>query len=189
MRARLVLFLTLAASVPGPFGFVAAAAAQAIPAGRLAVLQAESRGGTAARDLAAMRAGVGSGDPQTVRIAVRALGRLQKPALIADLTPALRHSIPEIRAEAANAIAQAAQGLKGDPKGGGSAAASARRCANRSPACPTRERRMLNVLKRRCSLRPRTRASPIGWGSRRASKRCCASTDRSAPPARLPSSI
>jgi cyclophilin family peptidyl-prolyl cis-trans isomerase len=125
MRARLVLFLALAASIPGPAGLVPAAAAQAIPPGRLAVLQAESRGGASARDLAAMRGGVGSGDPQTVRIAVRALGRLQKPALIVDITPALRHRIPEIRAEAANAIAQAAQGLRDDPKGGGSAASSA----------------------------------------------------------------
>src|SRR6184192_4899622 len=99
MRARLVLLLTLAAAGPGP-GFVPAAAAQTIPPGRLAVLQAESRGGAATRDLAAIRAGVGSGDPQTVRIALRALGRLQKPALIADLTPALRHSFPEVRAEA-----------------------------------------------------------------------------------------
>jgi cyclophilin family peptidyl-prolyl cis-trans isomerase len=125
MRARLVLVLALVAWLPEPAGFVRAAAAQAIPAGRLAVLQAEAHGGATARDVAAMRAGVGSGDPQTVRIAVRALGRLQKPALIGDLTPPLRHSIPEIRAEAANAIAQAAQGLRGDPKGGGSAAASA----------------------------------------------------------------
>src|SRR4051812_35035989 len=125
MRARLVLVLAFAASLPEPAGFVRAAAAQAIPAGRVAVLQAEGRGGASARDLAAMRLAVGSGDPQTVRIAVRGLGRLQKPAVIVDITPALRHSIPEIRAEAANAIAQAAQGLRGDAKGGGAAAASA----------------------------------------------------------------
>jgi cyclophilin family peptidyl-prolyl cis-trans isomerase len=125
MRAPLVLVLALVAWLPEPAGLVRAAAAQAIPAGRLAVLQAEARGGATARDLAAIRAGVGSGDPQTVRIAVRALGRLQKPALIGDFSPPLRHSVPEIRAEAANAIAQAAQGLRGDPKGGGSAAAAA----------------------------------------------------------------
>jgi len=125
MRARLVLLLTLAAWVPAPAGLVPAAGAQTIPPARLAVLQAESRGGQTPRDLAAIRAGVGSGDPQTVRIAVRALGRLQKPALIGDLNAPLRHNIPEIRAEAANAVAQAAQGVKGDPKGGGNAAASA----------------------------------------------------------------
>jgi cyclophilin family peptidyl-prolyl cis-trans isomerase len=125
MRARVVPILTLAASMTGAAPFVAVAAAQAIPPGRLAVLQAESRGGASPRDLTAMRVGVGSGDPQTVRIAVRALGRLQKPALILDITPALRHSIPEIRAEAANAIAQAAQGLRSDPKGGAGTAAAA----------------------------------------------------------------
>jgi len=125
MRARLVLLLTFAAWVPALAGFVPAAWAQTIPPARLAVLQAESRGVTSSRDLAAIRSGVGSGDPQTVRIAVRALGRLQKPSLIADLTSPLRHSFPEIRAEAANAIAQAAQGLKGDPKGASAAASAA----------------------------------------------------------------
>ena len=44
-------------------------------------------------------------------IAIRALGRLERPALIAD-SPALRNALPEIRSEAANAIAQAAQGWK-----------------------------------------------------------------------------
>jgi cyclophilin family peptidyl-prolyl cis-trans isomerase/HEAT repeat protein len=79
---------------------------------RLAVLQAEDRRAPAARDLAIIRSGLHGGDAQTVRVAVRALGRLERPALIADLLPSLRHALPEIRSEAANAIAQAAQGLK-----------------------------------------------------------------------------
>src|SRR5579864_1519987 len=108
MRARLALLLTIAAST--------VTGAQTIPPARVAILQAESRGATTARDLAVIRAGVGSGDAQTVRIAVRALGRLHRPSLIADLLPALRHSLPEIRAEAANAIAEAAQSLEEDSK-------------------------------------------------------------------------
>src|SRR5262249_53782252 len=39
---------------------------------------------------------------------------LERPALIPDILPGLRHSVPEVRAEAANAIGQAAQGWKHD---------------------------------------------------------------------------
>ena len=88
---------------------------------RLAVLQAEDRRARTPRDLATIRSGLHGGDAQTVRVAVRALGRLERPALIADLVPSLRHALPEIRAEAANAIGQAAQGWKGDKAPGASA--------------------------------------------------------------------
>src|SRR5262249_13211287 len=81
---------------------------------RLAVLQAEDRRAPAPRDLAIIRSGVHSGDDQTARVAVRALGRLERPSLIPDIVPSLRHPVTEIRVEAANAIAQAAQGWKGD---------------------------------------------------------------------------
>jgi len=81
---------------------------------RLAVLQAEDRRAPTPRDLAIIRSGLHGGDPQTVRVAVRALGRLERPALIPDLVPSLRHALPEIRSEAANAIGQSAQGWKGD---------------------------------------------------------------------------
>jgi cyclophilin family peptidyl-prolyl cis-trans isomerase/HEAT repeat protein len=81
---------------------------------RLAVLQAEDRRAPTPRDLAIIRSGLHGGDAPTVRAAVRALGRLERPALIPDLLPSLRHPLPEIRAEAANAIGQAAQGWKGD---------------------------------------------------------------------------
>src|SRR5437870_3183786 len=79
---------------------------------RLAVLQAEDRRAPTANDLAILRTGAHSGDAQTTRIAVRGIGRLERPALIPDLAPFLRHALPEVRAEAANAIAQAAQGWK-----------------------------------------------------------------------------
>jgi len=81
---------------------------------RLAVLQAEDRRAPTANDVAIIRSGTRSGDPQTVRFAVRALGRLQRPALMADITPLLRHALPEVRAEAATAMGQAAQGWKSD---------------------------------------------------------------------------
>ena len=63
-------------------------------------------------DLATLRSGARSSDATTARIALRALGRLERPALIPDILPGLRYSLPEVRAEAANAVAQAAQGLK-----------------------------------------------------------------------------
>ena len=82
---------------------------------RLAVLQAEDRRAPTANDLAVLRSGAHSGDPQTMRLGIRALGRLQRPSLVAEITPFLRHTLPEIRAEAATAIGQAAQGSKGEP--------------------------------------------------------------------------
>jgi cyclophilin family peptidyl-prolyl cis-trans isomerase len=81
---------------------------------RLAILQAEDRRAPTPRDLAVIRSGLHGGDDQTMRIAVRALGRLERPALIADIASALRHPLPEVRTEAANAIGQAAQGWKAD---------------------------------------------------------------------------
>ena len=41
----------------------------------------------------------------------RALGRLERPALIPDIIPGLSYRFPEMRAEAANAVGQAAQGV------------------------------------------------------------------------------
>jgi cyclophilin family peptidyl-prolyl cis-trans isomerase/HEAT repeat protein len=81
---------------------------------RLGVLQAEDRRAPTPRDLATIRAGARSGDPQTARVGVRALGRLERPALIPDILPSLRNEFPEVRVEAANAVGQAAQGWKGE---------------------------------------------------------------------------
>ncbi len=89
---------------------------------RLAVLQAEDRRAPTAQDLATIRAAARSADPLTAQIGVRALGRLERPPLVADILPALRHRLPEVRAEAANAIAQAAQGLRSDRVAAGAAA-------------------------------------------------------------------
>jgi cyclophilin family peptidyl-prolyl cis-trans isomerase/HEAT repeat protein len=76
------------------------------------VLQAEDRRAPIARDLAILRAGAHSTDNPTARAAVRALGRLERPALIPDIVFALRHPVEEVRVEAANAIGQAAEGWK-----------------------------------------------------------------------------
>jgi cyclophilin family peptidyl-prolyl cis-trans isomerase len=78
---------------------------------RLSILIAEDERAGSSADLATIRAGLRSRDPETARIAVRALGRLERPELIGDLIPQLRSAYPEIRVEAANAIGQAAHGL------------------------------------------------------------------------------
>src|SRR5205823_5481309 len=84
-------------------------------AARLAILAAEDRRAATPRDLAVLRAGVRSNDDQAARMAVRAIGRLERPELIVDILPGLKHQRPEIRAEAANALAQAAQGWTHQP--------------------------------------------------------------------------
>src|SRR5712691_2122829 len=108
------------AFLPPVFLVVAVRSASAQPS-RLAVLQVEDRRAPTANDLAILRAGAHRGDPQTTRLAVRALGRLERPTLIPDITPLIRHALPEIRSEAVNAVGQAAQGWKRD----GSAPAAA----------------------------------------------------------------
>src|SRR5436309_7421101 len=89
----------------------------------LAVLKAEDRRAASASDLVVIRAGTRSGDPQTVRVAVRALGRLERPALVADILPFLKHSLSEIRSEAATALGQALTSAKGDAASAGAATA------------------------------------------------------------------
>ena len=81
----------------------------------IAILMAEDRRAATAADLAVIRAGLRSRDGQTQRIALRALGRLERPALISDIVPALKAPLREVRAEAANAIGQAALGWKVPP--------------------------------------------------------------------------
>jgi cyclophilin family peptidyl-prolyl cis-trans isomerase/HEAT repeat protein len=115
--AKKRLFLCVLCALCGFFGIVVSAQDEppATPrTSRLAVLQAEDRRAPTPRDLAVIRSGLHGGDEQTVRTAVRALGRLERPTLIPDLLPSLRHPLPEVRAEAATAIGQAAQGWKGD---------------------------------------------------------------------------
>src|SRR5262249_37544432 len=88
------------------------AIAQTAPVTQIAIVEAEERGATSPRDLLTLRNGTHSNTIQTVRMAVRALGRTERPAQIADVAPLLRHMLPEIRSEAANAVAQAAQGFR-----------------------------------------------------------------------------
>jgi len=113
LRVFVSSWLFLAAANP--------ALAQSLAATRLNILQAEDRRAPTANDVAILRAGARSGDPLTARMGLRALGRLERPSLIPDITPGLRHPAPENRAEAATAIGQAAQGWKREPAKGAAA--------------------------------------------------------------------
>jgi len=106
-----VLFVVCALGVLSEV--VTPASAQDTPsprATRLAILIAEDRRAPTPRDLATMRSGTRSADPETAIVAVRALGRLERPAVVPDILPSLKHPLPEVRAEAANALGQALAG-------------------------------------------------------------------------------
>ncbi|HEY9441763.1 MAG TPA: HEAT repeat domain-containing protein, partial [Gemmatimonadales bacterium] len=70
------------------------------------VLTAEDARGTGPDGLTPLLDARSSPDTLLRRIAVRGLGRMQRPALGRLLVPLLRDSVPAVRAEAATAIAQ-----------------------------------------------------------------------------------
>ena len=72
---------------------------------RLNVLLAEERRAPTANDLATIRTGMRSPDTDTALLSIRALGRLERTALVPDIAAGLRFELPELRAEAASAIA------------------------------------------------------------------------------------
>jgi cyclophilin family peptidyl-prolyl cis-trans isomerase/HEAT repeat protein len=74
------------------------------------LLAAEDGRARTAAQLEALRAGLRSEVPELRLIAVRALGRLERPDVIADIAPMLQDRDPRVRAHAANAFAQAARG-------------------------------------------------------------------------------
>ena len=61
---------------------------------------------------AQLLAALGGRDPLLRRVAIRGLGRLQRPELGRTLLPSLSDSLPLLRAEAANAIAQSMRGKR-----------------------------------------------------------------------------
>ena len=99
---RACLLLAFAVLVPRAVGAQSAATST-----RLAILLAEERRAPTAADLAVIRGGIRSFDTDTALVAIRALGRLERPSLVPDIEPALRFNLPELRIEAASAIASA----------------------------------------------------------------------------------
>lgn len=113
MRARLVRGVALCALTSAALLVGANLAAQSAAATRLAVLLAVERGATSLKDLGTLRTATRSGNSDIARLAYRSLGRLERPALIPDILPGLRHSLPEVRADAADALAQSLDSAPG----------------------------------------------------------------------------
>jgi cyclophilin family peptidyl-prolyl cis-trans isomerase/HEAT repeat protein len=78
------------------------------------ILQIEDRRAPEERDLTRLREALAHRDSMVVRRAARALGRLERPELASLLFPLLRSPLPAGPSTAAEGIAQAAQGLRGD---------------------------------------------------------------------------
>ena len=111
MRPLLTLWLLL------PALGTRSLAAQGSGSVRARILQAEDRRAPTDADISLLRGSLRHRDAAVVLQSIRALGRLERPALAAALIPLLGHSSPRIRAQAAEALAQAAQGFRGDSSG------------------------------------------------------------------------
>jgi cyclophilin family peptidyl-prolyl cis-trans isomerase/HEAT repeat protein len=80
----------------------------------LRLVAAEDARAPAGRDLETLLAGLASPSPRLRAVAVRALGRLENPALVAQIAPLLDDADRGVRREAANALAQAVHRGSGD---------------------------------------------------------------------------
>lgn len=74
---------------------------------RHGILAAEDRRPATREGLAPILAGLASTDTVAQRLAVRALGRQERPDLVQDIAPLLSAGAPSVRAEAASALGQA----------------------------------------------------------------------------------
>jgi cyclophilin family peptidyl-prolyl cis-trans isomerase len=123
-RLVLGLALTLRASL---------AAGQSAAPANTAVLQrllvAEDARGTGTDGLDPLLAALSDSDTLLRRLAVRGLGRLQRPELGRRLLPSLADPVPAVRAEAANAVAQSLRRLRRTEADTGGAALGTREAA------------------------------------------------------------
>ena len=87
--------------------------AQEPPSLRERMLRAEDARAQTNAELAPLREGLNSRDPNLRRQAVRAIGRLERPELIPLLTRLLTDANADVRIEAANAVGQLARGPDG----------------------------------------------------------------------------
>jgi cyclophilin family peptidyl-prolyl cis-trans isomerase len=93
----------------GASGQVRASAAS-IQAARQAIFEAEDRRAPTEAELEVLRNGARHPNEAVQRMAVRALGRLERPALASDIQPLLSSPFASVRAAAAEALGQAAAG-------------------------------------------------------------------------------
>jgi cyclophilin family peptidyl-prolyl cis-trans isomerase len=108
--------------------------AASVQAVRQAVFEAEDRRAPGEADLRTLVDGSRHGAEAVQRQAVRALGRLERPALVGDIEPALSSPFPTVRAAAADALGQAAANGGKDAAAAVQAALVARLRAERDQA-------------------------------------------------------
>lgn len=82
---------------------------------RQAILAAEDARAPRAEDVQTLLDAARGGDEQIQAVAVRALGRLERPALVDEIVGFLDVKAPSVRAEAANALGQAVAAAEGAP--------------------------------------------------------------------------
>jgi cyclophilin family peptidyl-prolyl cis-trans isomerase/HEAT repeat protein len=115
--AGVALFCLSAACSDGPLGRGAGDASPQRPQAEADLLHriliAEDGRASTGGAIATLLDGVASSSAEVRRIAVRALGRLERDSLVARIVPLLEDPDPAVRAEAANAVAQAV--LRSDP--------------------------------------------------------------------------
>jgi cyclophilin family peptidyl-prolyl cis-trans isomerase/HEAT repeat protein len=110
-RALLILWpATLAAQARGPVPTDTAALQR--------LLVAEDARGTGRDGLEPLLGALASRDTLLRRLAVRGLGRIQRPELARRLLPLLADAVPAIRAEAANAVTQSMRRVRRDTTAG-----------------------------------------------------------------------
>jgi cyclophilin family peptidyl-prolyl cis-trans isomerase/HEAT repeat protein len=85
-----------------------------VQAARQAIFEAEDRRAPSDADLAVLRNGLLHRDEDVQRMAVRALGRLERPALVADIGRALSSPSAGVRIAATEALGQAVAAGSGD---------------------------------------------------------------------------
>ena len=125
-RLALGLVLTLQASLaagqtaaPTPARASGGSAVAADTAALQRLLVAEDARGTGSEGLEPLLTALEGGDTLMRRLAVRGLGRFQRPELGRRVLPLLADTVPAVRAEAANAVAQSLRRTKrSDPDGG-----------------------------------------------------------------------
>jgi cyclophilin family peptidyl-prolyl cis-trans isomerase/HEAT repeat protein len=92
---------------------------------RAAILAAEDARAARTEQLDLLIVSARTPHPGVQRLAVRALGRLERPEVARYITPLLASPVAEVRADAAVALGQAAQGLRSPREEGGDAPAFA----------------------------------------------------------------
>jgi len=111
MRAGFSLGILLTATLAVPL------APQDRPPSLGEILRAEDHRASTAGELGLLFRGLGSADTLVLERALVALGRLERPGLAERILPLLGHALPGVRARAAQAVAQAAQGYRRDTSG------------------------------------------------------------------------